>query len=318
MEKISRVDYLVADAPGHLGRMVGSPHAERLDLDDLSVDHETARRPDIEVLSDIEVLTDFLETDNNGSSVGTMTDTLDDADVRVGTPPPLELHEIQAHVQRELASLDVAVIPNKSRLYRLAKRMLDLVIAVPVLVLAAPVIGILALLIRLESAGPAVFRQQRVGLDGRVFTFYKFRTMYVDAKERFPELYDYSFDSSELSSRYYKCANDPRNTRLGAFIRQTTLDELPNLFNVVKGDTSIVGPRPELPEMIPHYQASELVKFGVKPGLTCLAACTGRNTLTIDEQIRADVEYVVDQSFKLDLWIISETARMILKAIGAE
>lgn len=234
------------------------------------------------------------------------------------TRPTLELEEIPGYVQSQLATLDLAVLPNHGWIYRASKRVLDLVIAVPALVLASPIIGILAVLIRLESKGPAVFRQQRVGRDGRVFTFYKFRTMYVDAKERFPELYDYDFDSSELSTRYYKQAKDPRNTRLGSFIRQTTLDELPNLWNVVKGDTSVVGPRPELPEMIRHYEPTQLIKFGVKPGLTCLAACTGRNTLTIDEQIRADVEYVARQSMALDLWIIRETARMVLRAVGAE
>ena len=129
--------------------------------------------------------------------------------------------------------------------------------------------------------------------------------------------YDYSFDSSELESRYYKQAQDPRNTKLGVIIRQTTLDELPNLVNVIKGDASIVGPRPELPEMIRHYRPSDLRKFRVKPGLTCLAASTGRNTLTIDEQIRADVEYVTGQSFKLDLRIMLQTARTIVQSIGA-
>lgn len=247
--------------------------------------------------------------------------TVDGTDLveeQVVTRPPLELDEIHPYVQRELAGLDVRIQGNRSRLYRISKRIIDLVVAVPLLVLASPIIGVLALAIRLESKGPAVFRQQRVGEDGRVFTFYKFRTMYVDAKERFPELYDYNFETSELSSRYYKHANDPRNTRLGAFVRQTTLDELPNLFNVVKGDSSLVGPRPELPEMIRHYQPSQLVKFTVKPGLTGLAACTGRNTLTIDEQIKADVEYVAGQSMKLDLWIMAETAKMIVKSVGAE
>lgn len=234
------------------------------------------------------------------------------------TRPPLELHEIHPYVQCELADLDIQVKGNTNPIYRMCKRAIDLIIAVPLLVLASPIIGLLSLAIRLESGGPAVFRQQRVGEDGRVFTFYKFRTMYVDAKERFPELYDYDFETAELSSRYYKHANDPRNTRLGAIIRQTTLDELPNLFNVVKGDTSLVGPRPELPEMIRHYQPSQLVKFTVKPGLTGLAACTGRNTLTIDEQIRADVEYVAGQTMKLDIWIMAETAKMIVKSVGAE
>ncbi len=301
---------------GVLGEGVGAPD-EVLEAD-LSGRSEVQVLSDIEVVSDIEILNDLRESEVEAWSSEIPTEVLDDGGDRVVVRAPLELHEIQPHVQRELAGLDVAVIANRSRVYRLVKRVLDLVIAVPVLIVAAPVIGVLALAIRLESRGPAVFRQQRVGLDGRVFTFYKFRTMYVDAKERFPELYDYSFDSSELSSRYYKQANDPRNTRLGALIRKTTLDELPNLFNVIKGDTSIIGPRPELPEMIQHYQPSELVKFTVKPGLTCLAACTGRNTLTIDEQIRADVDYVIGQSFRLDLWILKETVLMILKAIGAE
>lgn len=246
-----------------------------------------------------------------------LTEVVGDVET-VTTRPPLALHEIHPHVQRELAGLDIEVIGNRNVFYRFFKRIIDLVVAVPVLIVAAPIVGALALMIRIESRGPAIFRQQRVGSDGRVFTFYKFRTMYVDAKERFPELYDYDFESSELSSRYYKHANDPRNTRLGAFIRQTTLDELPNLFNVVKGDTSLVGPRPELPEMIRHYQPSQLVKFAVKPGITGLAACTGRNTLTIDEQIRADVEYVAGQSMKMDLWIIAETAKMVIKSVGAE
>ena len=215
---------------------------------------------------------------------------------------PLELDEIEPYVREVLDGLDPALIPERSARYRWSKRAFDLVVAVPGLVVAAPVIGALSLLIRWESPGPAIFRQQRVGLNGRVFTFYKFRTMYTDARERFPELYDYSFDSSELESRYYKQAQDPRNT---------------NLVNVIKGDASIVGPRPELPEMIRHYRPSDLRKFRVKPGLTCLAASTGRNTLTIDEQIRADVEYVTGQSFKLDLRIMLQTARTIVQSIGA-
>ena len=241
----------------------------------------------------------------------------DEPDERPVVPARLELDEIEPYVRGVLNGLDSTLTTKPSRRYRRAKRAFDLAVAVPGLVAAAPIIGALSLAIRLESPGPAIFRQQRVGLDGRVFTFYKFRTMYTDARERFPELYDYSFDSAELENRYYKQTVDPRNTKLGVIIRQTTLDELPNLINVIKGDASIVGPRPELPEMIPHYRPSDLVKFRVKPGLTCLAACTGRNTLTIDAQIRADVEDVAGQSFKLDLRIILQTARTIVQSIGA-
>lgn len=234
-----------------------------------------------------------------------------------GHDQPLHEDEVTAYVRSQLAALDVQVMPNRNLVYRFVKRLLDLVIAVPAVVVAAPVIAVISFLIRRESPGPAIFRQRRVGRGGEVFTFYKFRTMYVDARERFPELYDYSFDSEELASRYYKQSDDPRNTPFGAAIRRTTLDELPNLFNVLKGEASIVGPRPELPDMIRHYHPSQLVKFRVKPGLTGLAACTGRNTLTIEEQIRADVEYVARQGLALDLWIIKETIRMIPVAIGA-
>jgi lipopolysaccharide/colanic/teichoic acid biosynthesis glycosyltransferase len=240
----------------------------------------------------------------------------DGGPVRPTTPIPVE--EIPAHVRSQLSALEIAVLPNRRRWFRFAKRAIDLAIALPVLVVTAPVIAAIGVVIRRESPGPAIFRQPRVGRDGEVFTFYKFRTMYTDARERFPELYDYTFDSSELSSRYYKRCDDPRNTPFGAAIRRTTLDELPNLFNVVKGDASIVGPRPELPDMIHHYEPSQLVKFAVKPGLTGLAACTGRNTLTIDEQIRADVEYVAGQNLRFDLWIIGRTIRMIPTAMGAE
>lgn len=315
MEKSRRAHHDSGDSDGRLDRTVHAAHTE-VEAVDLR-----------QGVTSAEVTANVLDngTDNgtgngtsNGKGTGTGTGSgTSNGTGRLAAPQTLELHEIQPYVQRELDGLEVALLPNRGRMYRQTKRMLDLAVAVPGLILAAPVIGLLSLLIRLESRGPAIFRQQRVGLDGRVFTFYKFRTMYVDARQRFPELYDYSFDTSELSSRYYKQAGDPRNTKLGVIIRQTTLDELPNLINVIRGDASIVGPRPELPEMIRHYRPSELAKFTVKPGLTCLAACTGRNTLTIDEQIRADVEYVAGQSLKLDVWIIAETARMIVKSIGA-
>lgn len=227
-------------------------------------------------------------------------------------------HEIPSYVKEHIDLLPTGSFAQPGPGYRFAKRVFDLAIAVPVLLLTLPIIAVLAIKIRLDSPGPAVFRQRRVGRNGEVFTFYKFRTMYTNARELFPEMYDYDFDSSEVNERYYKRPGDPRNTRLGAWIRKTSLDELPNLFNVLKGDTSIVGPRPELQEMVQHYRPEQLVKFAVKPGLTCLAASTGRNTLTIDEQIRADVEYATQQSFALDMRIVGQTCRTVVAMIGAE
>ena len=176
---------------------------------------------------------------------------------------------------------------------------------------------ILSVITRLDSPGPAFFRQPRVGRGGKVFTFYKYRTMYVDARERWPELYDYSVDPAELQSRFYKQADDPRLTRVGRLLRRTSFDELPNLINVVKGDLSLVGPRPELPEYARLYDKSQQSKFTVKPGATGLAVVEGRNVLSIAEQIDADVEYVRRRSFRLDVEILVRTLWVVLRRQGA-
>ena len=202
--------------------------------------------------------------------------------------------------------------------YRVVKRALDLAVAVAGLILTAPVMLIVAVAIRLESPGPAVFRQRRVGQGGREFTFYKFRTMFVDARERFPELYAYEFSEEELESSYYKPVNDPRRTRVGAFLRRTTLDELPNLVNLLRGQVSLVGPRPEVPEMVPYYRPDQMAKFAVKSGITGLAQVSGRNRLTIQEQIDLDVVYAHRPSLGGDLRILGRTVVAVARQIGAE
>ena len=206
---------------------------------------------------------------------------------------------------------------SRGPLFRAAKRTMDLTIGLPALILVAPVIALIALLIRLDSPGPAIFKQQRVGRNGELIRFYKFRTMYVDAQERFPELYEYEYTAEQLEHAYYKGQVDPRNTRMGGWLRKTTLDELPNLINVVRGNVSLVGPRPELKEMVRYYRPLELSKFTVKSGITGLAQCTGRNNLTVRQQIAADVRYVEDQSLWLDTKILFLTAWSVLRSEGA-
>ena len=206
---------------------------------------------------------------------------------------------------------------SRGPLFRAAKRTMDLTIGLPALILVAPVIALIALLIRLDSPGPALFKQQRVGRNGVLIRFYKFRTMYVDAQERFPELYEYEYTAEQLEHAYYKGQVDPRNTRMGGWLRKTTLDELPNLINVVRGNVSLVGPRPELKEMVRYYRPLELSKFTVKSGITGLAQCTGRNNLTVRQQIAADVRYVEDQSLWLDTKILFLTAWSVLRSEGA-
>ncbi len=206
---------------------------------------------------------------------------------------------------------------SRGPFFRAAKRTMDLVIGVPALILIAPVMALIALFIRLDSPGPAIFKQYRVGLDGELIRFYKFRTMYVDALERFPELYQYKYTAEQLEHAYYKGQIDPRNTRMGGWLRKTTLDELPNLINVVLGNVSLVGPRPELKQMVQYYRPVELSKFTVKSGITGLAQCTGRNNLTVRQQIAADVRYVENQSLWLDTKILFLTAWSVLRSEGA-
>lgn len=220
-------------------------------------------------------------------------------------------------IARRLEDASFVFLPNRSRSYQIAKRAIDLVGSVVLLVVATPVMLVLAALIRLDSPGPAVFRQTRVTRGGRHFRFYKFRTMYVDARERFPELYAYRYADSEFDEAFYKLADDPRNTRVGRWLRRTTLDELPNLFNVLLGDLSLVGPRPELPELVRYYRPEELACFFTKAGLTGLAQVAGRSLLTVRERLTLDLRYVAHQTVLLDLRILAKTVLVVLTQRGA-
>ncbi|MCZ7527863.1 MAG: sugar transferase [Acidimicrobiia bacterium] len=207
--------------------------------------------------------------------------------------------------------------PRETRAHRLVMRVLDIVVSLTVLVVASPLILAIAAVIVLDSRGPAVFRQVRIGRDGRLFHFYKFRTMYADAAERFPHLYAYDHSDDELPTLYFKLADDPRLTRFGRYLRRTSLDELPNFVNVLKGEMTLVGPRPEIPQMVRYYQPHELVKFAVKPGVTGLAQISGRNILRFQETIAHDLEYVRARSLRFDLSVLRRTPGTVVRMIGA-
>ncbi len=197
------------------------------------------------------------------------------------------------------------------------RRCIDLVAGLAILLMVWPLLALIAMLIRLDSPGPALFRQLRVGKHGRLFVFYKFRTMYVDARERFPELYAYSYNDEQIRSMYFKLPNDPRLTRMGRWLRKSTLDELPNFVNVVLGQMALVGPRPEIPEMTAYYRADQLQKFAVKPGVSGLAQISGRAALRFQETIDYDLEYCAKRSLTLDLWILVMTIKAVVLQIGA-
>ncbi len=171
--------------------------------------------------------------------------------------------------------------------------------------------------IRVDSPGPALFRQMRVGRRGRLFKFVKFRTMHADARERFPELYEYDYTPEEIETLVFKSRGDPRITRIGEWLRRTTLDELPNFWNVLTGDMALVGPRPEIPEMLPYYRQEHLKKFSVPPGITGLAQISGRGRLRFLETAELDAQYVDTRSLLMDSRILLRTASLILRRDGA-
>lgn len=189
--------------------------------------------------------------------------------------------------------------------YESAKRGFDLLLGSVLLIIALPMILTAAAAIRFETPGSPFFIQTRLGKDGRPFKICKLRGMYADARVRFPSYYDYS-SKRDLDFCFHH-EEDPRVTRAGRFIRKTSIDELPNLWNVVLGDMSLVGPRPEIPEVLALYGPYRQEYLSVKPGVTCLSKCTGRDRLTKRETIDFDIKYVRERAFRLDLIILWRT-----------
>ena len=206
---------------------------------------------------------------------------------------------------------------NQARLRYVVTRAFEIVVASVVLLVSLPVMLWVGLVIKRGSPGPALFLQKRVGRDRKLFRFVKFRTMYVDARERFPELYAYSYDEEGLARLRFKVEDDPRVTPQGRWLRQSTLDEIPNFWNVLTGDMALVGPRPEIPEMLRYYHGRMNRKFDVRPGVTGLAQVSGRGRLGFHETVDLDVEYVERQSIMLDIKILLRTIKIVLLGDGA-
>jgi len=204
--------------------------------------------------------------------------------------------------------------PEFSGIRRLLKNTVDRSVALLALLLAAPMLLTLAIVVRLTSRGPAFFKQERVGTEGERFTMYKLRSMYVDAEQRLAELQDRNERAEGL---LFKIRDDPRVTPLGRWLRRFSLDELPQLINVVKGDMSLVGPRPPLQSEVKQYQTDVRRRLLVKPGLTGLWQISGRSDLSWDESVRLDLHYVENWSLALDAHILWRTAFVVLGRRGA-
>ena len=215
------------------------------------------------------------------------------------------------------ALLVVPVAPTPAG-YRLAKRALDIAWSLIGLILISPILAVLAIAVKLESRGPVLFRQQRLGLGGRPFTLYKFRSMHSSAEEGRHREHVHDLIRGEAGEApaaegvWTPIPSDPRVTRLGAFLRRSHLDEVPQLLNVLRGEMSLVGPRPPIPYEVEVYQPWHLRRLAVTPGLTGLWQATGWGRLSFDEGVALDVAYVDRRSIWLDLRLIGRTLWQIV------
>ena len=203
--------------------------------------------------------------------------------------------------------------PQIGLVHRVVKRTMDLSIACSALVALSPLLVVVALAVKLDTPGPIIFRQTRVGRGGREFTTYKFRSMHADAERQLAAL----AARNEASGPLFKVRRDPRITRLGRLLRRASIDELPQLWNVIRGDMSLVGPRPPLPREVEAFGSDVRRRFLVKPGITGLWQVSGRSDLSWDDSVRLDLYYVENWSPVLDLVIMLRTLVTVVRGVGA-
>lgn len=195
----------------------------------------------------------------------------------------------------------------------LMKALFDRVLGLLLVLVGLPVLAVVAVLVKIDSQGPILFKQRRIGAQGEPFNMLKFRTMVENAEALLGSLADAN-DGNEI---LFKKRDDPRVTRVGRVLRRYSLDELPQLFNVLRGDMSLVGPRPPLPSEVAKYESDAVRRLRVKPGLTGLWQVSGRSNLSWEESLRLDLRYVDNWSLVLDLQILARTARAVLSGSGA-
>ena len=203
---------------------------------------------------------------------------------------------------------------ERGRSYELVKQIIDLFIASVGLVFCAPLFVVIILLIKMESPGPAFFLQRRVGRGGRVFTLLKFRSMSVDAEEVFHAI---AHLNQEPTGLIIKIPNDPRVTRVGRFLRKSSLDELPQFINVLRGEMSIIGPRPPSPKEVDQYNGRQRRRLEVLPGMTGLWQVSGRKDTNFDYMVEKDIEYIEGQGLWMDLKVLLKTIPCLFLGKGA-
>jgi len=207
------------------------------------------------------------------------------------------------------------VVPEKKPAYEFFKRVFDVIFSVFALILVSPVLLVSVLAIRLTSKGKAIYVSERVTKDGKVFRMYKLRSMYLDADKRLEELLQHN---EMKDGPAFKMKNDPRITPVGRFLRKASIDELPQLVNIIKGDMTVVGPRPPLPREVARYNAYQYQRLGVKQGLTCYWQISGRNNIGFDQWVELDLKYIRERSLFTDLKIFLKTFGAVFTMRGAQ
>lgn len=240
---------------------------------------------------------------------------LEEQDIQMIVVPTATDISAQRLAVRPVAGLPLVDVdrPQAIAAARWIKRTFDVIGSTALLLLAAPVMALVALAIKLEDGGPIIFRQERVGLKGEAFKCLKFRSMCVDAEARLAALAAENQGAGPL----FKLTHDPRITKVGRFIRRFSLDELPQLWNALRGDMSLVGPRPALPTEVAQYDSDTRRRLDVRPGLTGLWQVSGRSNLSWDDTVRLDLYYVDNWSMTQDLMILARTAKAVVGSAGA-
>ena len=210
--------------------------------------------------------------------------------------------------------MDNKIEIKKKPVYGFFKRTVDIFGSLILIIVLSWLLLILAILVKCTSKGPIIYVSKRVGKNGKLFNFYKFRSMRVGADKELDSL----IKQNETGGITFKMKDDPRITKFGKFIRKTSLDELPQLFNILNGSMSFVGPRPALPREVEQYNDYQKQRLLVNQGLTCIWQCSGRSNTTFDEQIEMDLEYIQKRGFFFDIWILIKTFFAVILGKGAE
>ena len=284
-----------------------------------------------------------LHTDTHGKAGYSRLELRPGRDTRSESTPSAKPHKIYCIPAEEGYDLPLLSVET---LVRTLYHGIEIVIGVVAFLVSLPIMLVVAVIIKLDSPGPVLFFQKRCGrstlragrdimaddryviLDPhfspekkywvpKTFTFVKFRTMYVDARERFPQLYNYDYSQEEIQRIAFKVPDDPRVTKAGEWLRKSTLDELPNFWNVITGDMRLVGPRPELFEMLHNYRPDQMTKFTVPPGITGFPQINGRGRLSFQDTVAFDLEYVRRRSVLLDVKVIVLTVWKVITKDGA-